>query len=123
MALRVFQTLRNISPACWLIGSDHTLFLRLNGERHTEVGNISYRACLLSDQLRKRLAGILVVWRDRDTCARLNGFNLTCPICPFRRAVVANGVLRERASTNETHCQQGGKSESFQGFTHQDSNG
>jgi hypothetical protein len=70
----------------------HARGLCLHAEVNAVIGEIGDRIVFLRNELRERLAGILVVERNVVAQIRLDGAQHGCPIGPFRRAVVADHV-------------------------------
>ncbi len=66
-----------------LVGGDDALLLRLDAEGDAIVDDVGDRARLLGDELRERLAGILVVGRHGDAGLLLDRLELRSPSPPI----------------------------------------
>ena len=109
VAFRILEARRNLVEVRGLVGGDDSFLLRLDAEGDAQVGNVGDRARLLGDELRERLAAVLVVLRDRDPGLLLDFAKLRAPVGPFGRAVVANGVLGQRRAAESER--EGGRGE------------
>ncbi|KGC54213.1 hypothetical protein DO65_5953 [Burkholderia pseudomallei] len=102
VALRVLEIRRDVAPVRGLVGGDDALVLRLERRGHAEIDDVRDGALLLGDQLRDRLARVLVVERHANAGPLLDRGDLRGPVGPFGRAVVADrGVLRVRGGCAE----------------------
>ena len=92
VAFRILQAGRNVVKALRLVRLQHACLFRLVADVDAHIGDIGDRIAFLSDQLRQRLSGILVVMRDVVAEVRFDGLEHRSPVGPLRRAVVADHV-------------------------------
>ena len=119
VALRVLQPVRDLLPQRRLVGGHHPGVLGQDAEGHAEVGDVGDRVVFLGDQLGQGLAGVLVVVRDVDPQRFLDRLQLTRPVRPLGRTVVAGGGFsggahRGNAERHKTHQNQ----DDLQAFFH-----
>ena len=94
VAVGVLQPGRHLVPVLRLVGLQRVLGLCLHAEGDAEIADIGDRVVLFRQDLRQRLAGILVVVRNIVVEVGLDRLEHRGPIRPFRRAIVANDVGR-----------------------------
>jgi hypothetical protein len=96
-AVRILEIGGNLVPVLrGLVRFDDAGVFGLNGEADTEMSDVRHGIRLLGNELRERLAGILVVGRHRDACLLLDDPELRLEVRPLRRTVVAGRGLRRR---------------------------
>jgi hypothetical protein len=90
-----------------LIWREDAGFARLWANLATKIDNIGHGARAFSDQSRQGLAGVFIVRRDRQANPALQKPQHAAPICPFRRAVIADSACR--LSGRRAECHAGGQ--------------
>ena len=103
IAVGILKARGNLFPMLRLVRLDHPGSLCLHPEIHAVVGKVGDRVCLLGDELRQRLTGILVVEGNIIAEISLDRLDHGGPVRPFRRAVIADHVGGLRRDDGTSH--------------------